>query len=66
MDALNAADWTIITVVGVSMILSLLRGFVREALSLLGWLLAFLIAMVFPTDLRSCSRAASTTRQAGT
>ncbi len=47
MDALNAADWTIIIVVGVSMILSVLRGFVREALSLLGWLLAFVIAMVF-------------------
>lgn len=47
MDALNAADWTILTVVGISMILSLLRGFVREALSLLGWVLAFLAAMLF-------------------
>lgn len=47
MDALNAADWTIISVVGVSMMLSLLRGFVREALSLLGWVLAFVVAIFF-------------------
>lgn len=47
MDSLNAADWTIISVVGVSMMLSLLRGFVREALSLLGWVLAFVVSMLF-------------------
>ena len=47
MDALNAADWSIITVVGVSTLLSLLRGFVKEALSLIGWVLAFIVAMVF-------------------
>ncbi len=47
LDALNAADWTIITVVGISMLLSLLRGFIREAMSLVGWVLAFLVAMLF-------------------
>jgi membrane protein required for colicin V production len=47
VDALNAADWSIITVVGVSTLLSLLRGFVKEALSLIGWVLAFIVAMVF-------------------
>ena len=47
MDALNAADWSIISVVGVSTLLSLLRGFVKEALSLIGWVLAFIVAMVF-------------------
>ena len=47
MDALNAADWVIITVVGLSMLISLLRGFIREALSLAGWVLGFVIAMVF-------------------
>ncbi len=47
MDALNAADWTIITVVGISMVISLLRGFVREAMSLVGWVMAFIVAMVF-------------------
>lgn len=53
MDALNAADWAIITVVGISMLLSLLRGFVREALSLIGWVLAFLVSMVFAERLSS-------------
>ena len=47
MDALNAADWVIITVVGLSMLISLLRGFVREAFSLAGWVLGFVVAMVF-------------------
>ena len=47
MEALNAADWAILTVIGLSMLLSLLRGFIREALSLVGWVLAFLVAMVF-------------------
>jgi membrane protein required for colicin V production len=47
VDALNAADWVIITVVGLSMLISLLRGFIREALSLAGWVLGFVIAMVF-------------------
>jgi len=47
VEALNAADWAILTVIGLSMLLSLLRGFVREALSLVGWVLGFLVAMVF-------------------
>lgn len=47
MDSLNAADWIILTVVSVSTLLSLLRGFIKEALSLLGWILGFLVAMVF-------------------
>lgn len=47
VDALNSADWIIITVLGLSTLLSLLRGFIREALSLVGWVMAFLIAMVF-------------------
>lgn len=47
VDALNTADWVILTVVGVSTLLSLLRGFIKEAFSLLGWILAFLVAMVF-------------------
>lgn len=47
MDALNAADWVIVTVIGVSMLISLLRGFIREAFSLAGWVLGFVVAMVF-------------------
>jgi membrane protein required for colicin V production len=44
---MNIADWMIVAVVGVSAIISLVRGFVREALSLLAWGLAFASAMMF-------------------
>jgi membrane protein required for colicin V production len=47
VEALNAADWVIVTVVGLSMLTSLVRGFIREALSLAGWVLGFVVAMVF-------------------
>jgi len=40
-------DWTILIVIGLSAGISLLRGFVREALSLAGWILAFFIAKTF-------------------
>ncbi len=43
----NAADWTVISVLGLSMLLSLWRGFVREAISLAGWIAAFVIANMF-------------------
>ena len=38
---LTAVDWVIIVVLAVSTLLSLWRGFVREALSLAGWVAAF-------------------------
>lgn len=46
MDALNSADWAIVSVIGVSTLISLVRGFVREAFSLAGWVLAFIAALV--------------------
>lgn len=47
----NAVDWVIIVVVSVSVLLSLWRGFVREALSLLGWVAAFVVAHTFVDQL---------------
>ena len=41
----NGADWLIVTVLSISGLVSLLRGFVREAISLLAWVLAFAIAI---------------------
>ena len=41
---LNAFDWVVIVIVSVSMLLSLWRGFAREALSLAGWVAAFVVA----------------------
>lgn len=40
-------DWVILSIIGLSAVISLLRGFVREALSLAGWIAAFLIAKAF-------------------
>ena len=40
----NAFDWIVVVIVSVSMLLSLWRGFVREALSLAGWVAAFIVA----------------------
>lgn len=44
---LNGIDWVIIVILTISTLLSLWRGFVREALSLLGWVAAFLVAHIF-------------------
>jgi membrane protein required for colicin V production len=46
-------DWAILIVIGLSAGISLLRGFVREALSLAGWILAFLVAKNFYQDFSS-------------
>lgn len=44
---LQPADWVIVAIVGISMIFGLMRGFVREAFSLAGWLAALVVARVF-------------------
>ncbi len=43
----NWLDWAIVAVVGLSILLSLWRGFVREAMSLLGWVIAFVLANLY-------------------
>ena len=44
-------DIVIPGIIAVSALISLMRGFVREALSLVGWLAAFWIALTFADDL---------------
>lgn len=44
---MNWADWAILAILVVSSLISLKRGFVKEALSLVNWVLAFFIAMAF-------------------
>lgn len=44
---MQPADWVIIAIIGISMVFGLMRGFVREAFSLAGWLAAFVVARVF-------------------
>ncbi|MFN3579000.1 MAG: CvpA family protein [Pseudomonas sp.] len=40
-------DWAIIAIIAVSTLISLTRGFVKEALSLLTWIVAGLVAWLF-------------------
>ncbi|WP_207063111.1 CvpA family protein [Motiliproteus sp. SC1-56] len=48
---MNWADWVIAVLIGVSALISLKRGFVKEALSLLTWVAAFVIARLFTDQL---------------
>jgi membrane protein required for colicin V production len=45
--AFTWVDWTIIAVIAVSSLISLKRGFVKEALSLLTWIVAGAVAWMF-------------------
>lgn len=44
---MNWADWAILGVLLVSSLISIKRGFVKEALSLATWVLAFIVALFF-------------------
>jgi len=44
-------DYIIITIIVISTIISLFRGFIRESLSLAGWILAFWISMMFMSQM---------------
>ena len=48
---MNWADWIIVLILLVSSLISLKRGFVKEALSLLVWLIAFVVATWFSPTL---------------
>ena len=43
----NAFDWTVVVILALSALLSLWRGFVRESISLAGWVIAFIVANLF-------------------
>lgn len=42
----NGFDWVVVVIVSLSALLSLWRGFVREAMSLAGWVIAFIAANI--------------------
>jgi len=44
---LAAVDWVIIGILGISTLMSIRRGFVKEALSLLTWIAAVIVARLF-------------------
>ncbi|WP_028117506.1 CvpA family protein [Ferrimonas senticii] len=51
MASLVWIDFAILAVIGLSAVISLIRGFVREAMSLVVWISAFFIASNFYQDL---------------
>ncbi len=48
---MNWADWAILAILGVSILIGVVRGFIRECLSLVIWVAAFIVAMLFHTRL---------------
>ena len=44
-------DYAILTIIGISAFISILRGFVREALSLLGWIVAIWVSLSFADNI---------------
>lgn len=47
MEMMNWADWTIIGILVLSGLISIKRGFIKEALSLVTWVAAFIVARLF-------------------
>lgn len=50
MSSLNGADWVIVAILLVSVVIGLWRGFIREVLSLLVWVVAIAAAIMFGGD----------------
>lgn len=48
---MNALDYTMLAVIGISALLGLLRGFVREVVSLLVWIAAIWLAMTYSSGM---------------
>lgn len=44
-------DYAVLTIIGLSVFLSIMRGLVHEVLAILGWITAFLVAKTYATDL---------------
>ncbi len=48
---MNALDWVVIAVMGASILLGLLRGFMREMISLAGWIAGIWLAIRFAASI---------------
>ncbi|MDP1766423.1 MAG: CvpA family protein [Methylotenera sp.] len=44
---MTSFDYVVLTIIGLSIILSVMRGFFREALAILGWIAAFVVAKTY-------------------
>lgn len=48
---MTVLDYTILTIIGISILLGMLRGLVREALNLLAWVAAFWVANAYTVEI---------------
>jgi len=53
MESLNVFDWILVAIIATSSVFGLLRGFVKELLSLASWVAAFFVARLFSFKLSS-------------
>jgi membrane protein required for colicin V production len=44
-------DYAVLAIVGVSVLLSIMRGFVKEVLALISWVVAFIVARLYALEL---------------
>jgi len=51
-------DYAVISIVGISVLLSIIHGLVREILSLASWIVAFIVAQMFAADVAPLMPAA--------
>ena len=51
-------DYAVLAIIGVSVLLSVIHGFVRELMSLTGWIAAFFVAQYFAADVAAFLPAA--------
>ena len=55
---MTSFDYVILTIIGISVLVSIMRGFVREILSLAGWVIAFFVARIYCLELAALLPAA--------
>jgi membrane protein required for colicin V production len=48
---MTSFDYVVLTIIGLSIVLSVMRGFFREALAILGWIAAFAVAKNYSSQL---------------
>lgn len=53
MTSFNWADWTLFVIIALSTLMSLRRGFVKEAISLASWVVAFVVARSFHPNVQT-------------
>ena len=60
---LNWLDYSILGIIAVSIVIGLVRGFIREALSIVSWIAAFWVGFTFSGELSSMMKSYITSDQ---